>query len=257
MKTLKTQGKLSRAQITEALDSVPVSHILGKQATRQLTPKQRAFAVEVAKGSTKADAFRKAYPGSKSKHTLTRAPYIMSRDERIKAEIEAYQLALETEKHRTPAALRSLVIQSLVGVITNPDSKPGQITAAAKVLGTVTEVAAFTERKEIKTITSSEDARQRIMAELRALMTTSAEDVNVIEADAASLLVELEPHPSPGAHVGEQESRSHEHTIPLERSSIPLERSFPGSEDPTPSDRETPPVGKLGEMGEGGVDGGI
>ena len=88
MKSPKNQGKLSRAQITDALDSVPVSHLLGNQATRQLTPKQRAFAVEVAKGSTKADAFRKAYPGSKSKHTLTRAPYIMSRDERIKAEID-------------------------------------------------------------------------------------------------------------------------------------------------------------------------
>ena len=191
MKSTKPQGKLSRAQITEALDSVPVSHILGKSAARELTAKQKAFALEVAKGSTKADAFRKAYPGSKSKHTLTRAPYIMSRDERIKTEIEAYQLAIETEKHRTPAALRSLVIQSLVGVITNPDSKPGQITAAAKVLGTVTEVAAFTERKEIRTITSSEDARKKIMGELKALMSSSTQDAILIEADAESLLAEL------------------------------------------------------------------
>jgi len=247
MKSPKNQGKLSRAQITDALDSVPVSHILGKQATRQLTPKQRAFAVEVAKGSTKADAFRKAYPGSKSKHTLTRAPYIMSRDERIKAEIEAYQLAIEGEKHRTPAALRSLVIQSLVQVITNPESKPGQITAAAKVLGTVTEVAAFTERKEVRTITSSEESRRKIMAELRALMTTSAEDVNVIEADAASLLAEIgagDTHPPPTPQAPEQESHSRQHTIPLERPPIPLERP--------PFQGDTPPC-DFGEEGVGGI----
>ena len=246
MKTPNTQGKLSRAQITEALDSVPVSHVLGKNAARELTPKQRTFAMEVAKGSTKADAFRKAYPGSKSKHTLTRAPYIMSRDERIKTEIEAYQLAIETEKHRTPAALRSLVIQSLVGVITNPESKPGQITAAAKVLGTVTEVAAFTERKEVRTITSSEDARAKIMGELRALMTSSAQDAILIEADAEALLAELaadEPHPHPTPQAGEQESRSHIHTIPLERSLV----------EPHPSDTENTPPCNLGEEGVGGI----
>lgn len=248
MKTQNTQGKLSRAQITEALDSVPVSHILGKSAARELTAKQKAFALEVAKGSTKADAFRKAYPGSKSKHTLTRAPYIMSRDERIKAEIEAYQLAIESEKHRTPAALRSLVIQSLVQVITNPESKPGQITAAAKVLGTVTEVAAFTERKEVRTITSSEDARAKIMGELKALMLSGAQDAQVIEADAEALLAELaaaDTHPSPTPQMHEQESRAQLHTIPLERSD-----SQPDLE--SPATQNTPPS-VFGEDGVGGI----
>lgn len=247
MKTQKTQGKLSRAQITEALDSVPVSHILGKSAARELTPRQRAFALEVAKGSTKADAYRKAY-NPKSKWTMQTKPYQLSNDERVRNEIEALKLAIEGEKHRTPAALRSLVIQSLVGVITNPDSKPGQITAAAKVLGTVTEVAAFTERKEVRTITSSEDARAKIMAELRTLMTSGAEDAQVIEADAASLLAELaadEPHPSPTPLEPEQESRSHEHTIPLERSES---QSDPESENP----RNTPPS-VFGEDGVGGI----
>lgn len=175
-------------------------------------------------------------------------PYQLSNDERVRNEIEALKLAIEGEKHRTPAALRSLVIQSLVGVITNPDSKPGQITAAAKVLGTVTEVAAFTERKEVRTITSSEDARAKIMAELRTLMTSGAEDAQVIEADAASLLAELaadEPHPSPTPLEPEQESRSHEHTIPLERSES---QSDPESENP----RNTPPS-VFGEDGVGGI----
>jgi hypothetical protein len=71
----------------------------------------------------------------------------------------------------------------------DPDTKPAVRINAAKVLGTVTEVAAFTERKEVRTISSSEDARARVMQELRGLLTSSATDATVIEAD--SLLQEL------------------------------------------------------------------
>jgi hypothetical protein len=144
MSNTKPPSKLSRAQITQALDTVPVSHILGKAVSRELTGKQKKFCLEVAKGETKANAYRKAY-NVKSKNTLHREPYQLTRDQRIANEIEAMQAAIKAQEYQTPAALRALVIQSLVGVITDPDSKPGQITAAAKVLGTVTEVAAFTE----------------------------------------------------------------------------------------------------------------
>lgn len=165
-----------------------MSHILGADVSRQLTAKQKRFAHEVAKGATKADAYRAAYDAT-SNRTLRCEPYRLADDPRIAREIQAYEAAIEAAKHRTPAALRELVIQSLVRVITDPDSKPGQITAAAKVLGTVTEVAAFTERKEVRTISSSEDARARVMAELRSIVTAGASDATVIEAD--SLLQEL------------------------------------------------------------------
>jgi len=180
--------KLTRKQLREAAETMPIEHILGADVSRQLTHKQRQFAHAVAKGSTKADAYRSAYDVT-SPRTMSSEPYRLADDPRVSREIEAYTLALETAKLRSPAALRELVIQSLVKVIVDPDSKPGQITAAAKVLGTVTEVAAFTERKEVRTISSSEDARARVMAELRGLITTGATDATVIEAD--SLLAEL------------------------------------------------------------------
>jgi hypothetical protein len=182
--------KLSRKALEEGLNQVPISHILGADVSRQLTAKQRKFAHEVAKGSTKADAYRAAYNVT-SESSTRNDPYRIAADPRVAREIEAYTLALETAKLRSPAALRELVIQSLVRVIVDPDSKPGQITAAAKVLGTVTEVAAFTERKEVRTISSSEDARARVMAELRGLISAGATDATVIEADADSLMREL------------------------------------------------------------------
>jgi hypothetical protein len=182
--------KLSRKQIEEGLNQVPISHILGADVSRQLTAKQRKFAHEVAKGSTKADAYRAAYDVT-SPRTMSSEPYRLADDPRVSREIEAYTLALETAKLRSPAALRELVIQSLVRVIVDPDSKPGQITAAAKVLGTVTEVAAFTEQKVVRTISSSDDARARVMQELRGILTAQATDATVIEADADSLMREL------------------------------------------------------------------
>jgi hypothetical protein len=260
MKELKPPSKLTRAQLRESLDSVPVSHILGKSASRELTGKQKKFCLEVAKGATKADAYRKAY-NPKSKWTMQTQPYQLSRDERIKNEIEAMQAAIKAQEYQTPAALRALVIQSLVGVITNPDAQPGQITAAAKVLGTVTEVAAFTERKEVRTITSSEDARAAIMAQLKQLTAADVQDVTAIDRDADSLLAELtaaksagdETHRTPTPQADDAESLAYMHTIPHEQSpssSIPQSGSHfdsdidpenPDGEIPPPSTQETPP----------------
>jgi phage terminase small subunit len=244
MSKTPTPKKLTRAQIREGLDSVPVSHILGKSVSRELTPKQRAFALEVAKGSTGAAAYRKAYNTKSSPKIQGDAAYKLKAKPDIAQEIEAYQLAIEGAKHRNPAALRELVIQSLVKVIIDPDSKPGQITAAAKVLGTVTEVAAFTERKEVRTITSSEDARAAIMAQLKQLSNASAVDAHIIDEQADDLMRELagsDTHPPATPQTDEAESRAKTHTIPHEQSFPSSAPKNSSDEDPPSSIQETPP----------------
>jgi hypothetical protein len=182
--------KLSRKTLEKAAKELPPSAYLGKAVSDGLTTKQRNFARAVAMGATKADAFRASYDAT-SKHTLTRHPYMLMRDERIQKEIDAYALAIEAEKHRTPAALRSLVIRGLVEIALSDDAKDAVKVQALKTLGTVTEVAAFTERKEVRSITSSNDARAKVMSELRTLLTAQAQDATIIEADADSLLAEL------------------------------------------------------------------
>ena len=249
MKEYKPPTKLTKAQIREGLDSVPVSAILGKGVSRELTGKQKRFCLEVAKGETKASAYRKAYNVT-SKNTLQREPYQLTRDQRITNEIEALEAAMKAQAYQTPSALRALVIQSLVGVITDPESKPGQITAAAKVLGTVTEVAAFTERKEVRTITSSEDARAAIMAQLKALSNSSAIDATIIDAQADDLMRELagsETHPSPTPQAVDEESLPYTHTIPHEQSQISPEETPPPLSEETPRHRwkADPPGGIL------------
>lgn len=239
MKEINPIRKLSRAQINEALDSVPVSTLLGRSASKELTTKQKRFAIEVAKGATKADAYRTAY-NVKSKHALNREPYILTKDQRVANEIAAYKLAIETAEHRTPAALRELVIQTLAQVLVDPEAKQAVKVQAAKVLGTVTEVAAFTERKEVRTITSSADARETLMAQIRELTKAQAVDAQVIEHEAESLMRELEsgqdePHPVGTPQGADQESHLHLHIDPQEQFD-----SLSNS-DPTPSSSEHPP----------------
>jgi hypothetical protein len=249
MNTQKTVKPVGRKALREALDTVPLDSLFSPAVSRELTSKQKRFALEVAKGSTGASAYRKAYDSKGKPKTVGDHASRLKGDARIQAEIEALQRAIKAQEYQTPAALRALVIQSLVGVITNPDSQPGQITAAAKVLGTVTEVAAFTERKEVRTITSSEDARAKIMAELRQLTAADVEDVTAIDADADSLLAELEAgapgddadsggsvtHRTPTPQDASEESLAYIHTIPHERSPIS------SNVDTTPSTQDDPP----------------
>ena len=204
---------LSRKQIREGLEQTPFVDIMGKQATQALTPKMQAFALEVAKGSSGAEAVRKVYKSKGKKQTQANDAYKLRRRPEVAASIEAFERAIELQKYYTSAGLRALVIESLVKVITDENSNASQITNAAKVLGTVTEVAAFTERKEVTTITSSEDARARVMMQLRDMMKANATDAVEIEAD--SLLKELAGDPdTPTTPTGQLESLTTIHSIP-------------------------------------------
>lgn len=211
---------MTRKQIREGLSQVPIDRILG--VSSQLTGKQQAFAAELAAGSTKAGAYRKVYSPTAKPKTAGDAGYKLSTDSRIIREIEAHRLANEAAKYRNAGQLRDLVIHSLVQVVIDPDTKPSVRIQAAKVLGTVTEVAAFTERKEITTIKTSTDARAQIMEQLRSMMKAGATDA--VEVDASALLEELvpvDPHLGGTPPFQGPGAADVTHTIPLEQ--IPSE----------------------------------
>ena len=206
-----------------------MSEILGVSSKdKGLTHKQQTFAKELAKGATKAEAYRRAYKPTATQATLAGEPYRVAADPRVSAEVEAYKVAIESAKHRTPEALRQLVIKTLVDVAISPDAKDAVKVQAVKVLGTVVEVGAFLERREVINTTNSQQAKAELLNQIRVLM--KGEAVDAIEVDADSLLAELapeaeevetlpaEPHPTATPHDGEQESRDDKHTIPLKPS---------------------------------------
>lgn len=218
--------KLSRKAINEGLDTIPIAEILGVSSKdKGLTHKQQSFARELAKGTTKAEAYRRSYNRNPAPSTIVNTPYKLASDPRIQQEVEAYKIAIESAKHRTPEALRQLVIKTLVDVAISPDSKDSVKVAAVKVLGTVVEVGAFLERREVINTSSSAQAKAELLQQIRTLMQGNA--VDAIEVDADSLLRELAPevetlpadtHPDGTPQAAESESQAVKHTIPLEQS---------------------------------------
>ena len=233
-----TIQKLSRKAIKQGLDQVPFADIMGPQVSKALTPKQKNFAMNLAKGDKGAEAYRKAYNSKGKPHTQAEAAYKLRNRPDIARMQEAYQLAIEGQKYQTPEALRALVIESLVGVIIDPEANHSQVVAAAKVLGTVTEVSAFTERSERRLITSSEDARAKVMGELKRLMLSDATDATVLDNQADSLLAELAAHPVATPQTVEDADPGYEHTIPLERTQkvSTLDPTIAVTEDPPGDD---------------------
>lgn len=250
--------KLTRAQIRQGLDTIPIESLLSSGAGKKpaLTTKQRNFAKAVAMGKTKAQAYRESYKANPAPSTMLSEPYMVAANPIVAREIEAYKAALEAEKHRTPAQLKALLVQQLVQHSLDDDFPPASRVQCLKLLGSLFEVGAFVERKEITTVSRSEDIRTRLLSRLQ----TITVDADVKVDDALDLLTEIRSaqstsaageqtqletqppanddatsDPTEGAppHSGVGVGAARTHTIPLKRSSIELKQSEPKQGHPS------------------------
>lgn len=214
--------KLTRTQIREGLEQVPIETLLssGEGKKPKITGKMKAFAHAVALGETKAEAYRQSYKRNASKSTLATQPYVLARDSRITREVEAYQLALEAEKHRTPIQLKALLVQQLVQHSLDEDWPPAQRMKALQMIGNLFEVGAFLERKESTIIHKSSDIRTRLLERLGKVT-----DVKAKQDDGLTLLEEIRgdglenrptdtPTDGVGAPAGGARVGAHIHTVP-------------------------------------------
>ena len=217
--------KLTKQQVKQALEQVPMEYIITGSNSSTLTKKQREFARQMVLQPTKAAAYRAAY-NSKGKPSGTHAAAAkLCKDSRIALEIEAFRLAAEAEKHRTPVQIRSLVTDQLIQHAINEDVPHATRIRALELLGKLTEVASFTERRETVVHHSSTDIRARLIEQLRS--------VNVIDQDdGTDLLDEIasarEPHPSPTPLDGLVAQGLDTHTIPHNQSHEFSEQEFEG-----------------------------
>lgn len=170
--------------------------LLGANNTkeRRLTAKQIKFAEEVAKGQTKAEAYRKAYKSKGKPKTQSNEGQRLTKDQAIATQIEAFKVALEAQKYQTPLHLRALTIHKLTEKVLDPDCPPAQQIKAMELLGKITEVALFTERREVIQTTNSEQMKEKLLNSLRlAIASQSATDAKTYDPD--SLLEELTAKP--------------------------------------------------------------
>jgi len=234
---------MKRSDITQALDQLPDRALLGA-GSKELTPRQRKFARELAKGATGAEAYRRSYnvkTQNKKSHGDTAS--LIKAHPGVQREIEAHKAALEAMEYRTPASLRALIVQTLTQTLIDPDVSPAVRIQAARVLGTVTEVSAFTHRTEQTIIKRSDDARQQLLTQLQDMMRTV--DANG-QSDAEALLAELaaaEPHPAPTSPDASVTHHGSIHTIPHNQSPIfsetpPLLEPEPWEDPPSVLDKK-------------------
>lgn len=213
--------KLTRAQIKQGLDQIPIETLLssGEGKTPKLTGKMKAFAKEVALGTSKAEAYRRAYNRKPAQSTIVTAPYKLASDTRIQREVEAYRLALEAEKHRNPAQLKALLVQQLVQHSLDEEFPPAQRMKALQLIGNLFEVGAFLERKEITTVRKSTDIRTRLLERLDMADAKPKDDaVNLLAEIRGTAVVDVTaraPTAPVDAHEAVAEHAVTSHTIPL------------------------------------------
>jgi hypothetical protein len=183
--------RLSRKQIREGLDSIPMDTILlGVGKSKELTHKQKQFARKVALGSTKAGAYREVYNTKANPNIVGNEASKLSRHPQIAIEIEAYRLAKEAEEYRNPADLRRLVIHQLTQHALDGEINPAQRIKSLELLGKVAGVDVFMDRKETTVIHQSGDIKARLLNQLKAVIDVDSREVN-IEGTAESLIAEL------------------------------------------------------------------
>ena len=96
-------------------------------------------------------------------------------------------MAIESQKYQSAANIRALVVQSLVQVLIDSESSPAHRISASKVLGSISEIGMFVDRKEITYTQPSADIRNTIMQQLK----TIASDASDVDIDANDLLRDL------------------------------------------------------------------
>jgi hypothetical protein len=184
--------KLTRKQIAEGLKAMPMNTLLlgASSKTTKLTPKQMKFAEEIAKGESKAQAYRNSHNSTGKPHTQSRNGQKLLKNDAIQTQVDAFKVAMEANKYQTPAHLRMHIIHKLTQKTLDNDVPHAQQLKALELLGKITEVSLFTNRIEhIKTDTS-EAMREKLIKSLSLAMNSSG-DKKIVEYSAESLLAEL------------------------------------------------------------------
>jgi hypothetical protein len=185
--------KINRSQIREALDQLPIEEILlgNKAESKTLTHKQKAFAEEIAKGATKAGAYKKAYASKGTSHTRSREASKLLANPQVSTHAEQIRLAIEAQKYLFPAHLRALAIQQLTEKALDPSIPPAIQVRCLELIGKMSDVALFQERKEIRETATTSEAKTKLISTLAEAIRSSRSLTTDRKKDAEDLLKEI------------------------------------------------------------------
>lgn len=225
---------ISRKQAREAIREKGITATL-RIPKNTLTAKQKKFAEGIVlEGLTASDAYRKAYDTSAKANTVNVNAHKLTKNDKVAHTIAALEQAQTLAALHSAEALKSIIISTLTDVATNSDRDSVRV-AAVKVLGTVVGVDMFRETKRVETVQDSSAIRDQILGQLRTMMLSSDDAVDV---DASDLLTELvgapaDPTVPPPPKNQNGTPAADLHTIPHEPT-----QSFSDSEEDPPLSQE-------------------
>ena len=225
---------ISRKQAREAIREKGITATL-RIPKNTLTAKQKKFAEGIVlEGLTASDAYRKAYDTSAKANTVNVNAHKLTKNDKVAHTIAALEQAQTLASLHSAEALKSIIISTLTDVATNSDRDSVRV-AAVKVLGTVVGVDMFRETKRVETVQDSSAIRDQILGQLRTMMLSSDDAVDV---DASDLLTELVGAPADPTVPPPPENQNGTpaadlHTIPHEPT-----QSFSDSEEDPPLSQE-------------------
>lgn len=204
--------KLTKKQIKEALDQQPLYEVLNVDKS-SLTTKQLKFCDHLARGETKAGAYRKAYNSKGKTSTIAKRGHEMAKRGDIQGMTEAIKQGIEFQKLYTAGQIRALVVQRLTKEAIAEDSNPSVRVNALKALGTIAGVDAFVHRSETTVIKDSDKARSELMAMLKQSMADNQRTITSDDSDVIELMNEISA--TPEQNPIELASDPHPHDIGL------------------------------------------
>jgi hypothetical protein len=233
---MKTISRKALRESIETIQGKGLSASLGIPKISGLTKKQKKFAEGIVIDQlTASDSYRKAYDTKGKPATVNPAASRLLDNGKVAATMAALERAQELAALHSAEALKAIIISTLTDVATNSDRDSVRV-AAVKVLGTVVGVDMFRETKRVEKIEDSGVIRSQILDQLKSMMLSSDDAVDV---DASDLLTELvgasaDPTVPPPPEMQKGTPPTNRHTIPLEQSVDLLEDPPSSQQTPTP-----------------------
>jgi hypothetical protein len=224
---------ISRKQARETIESKGLVSAIGIGKSG-LTAKQRKFAEKIVlDGMNASDAYRASYNTQAKANTINVNASKLVHSTKVSNTIEALERAKTASALHSAESLRALVISTLTDVAANSNRDAVRV-AAVKVLGTVVGVDAFRETKRVEHIQGSDQIREQILGQLKTMMLSSGDAVEVDANDLLSELTGSEPTHAPPPETENGTPADHVHTIPLKPSPQFTEDPPSSQESPTP-----------------------
>jgi hypothetical protein len=187
--------RLTKAEIAQGMKTVPIETIIlgsqGKQGIK-LTKRQKEFAEQVVSTGNKSEAYRRSYNHTGKRTTAARNAQTISKSTNVQTYIQALTLAKESEEYLLPQRLRAMAIHKLSTMALDDTMPPAQQLKALELVGKMTEVALFSERREIVHSLDSSSLKAKLMEAVQLAIANSKNIRTVTKRTAQQLLAEID-----------------------------------------------------------------